>query len=332
MNRNPGVPEPEAAPTTKLLKKKPERIESETAVTTPLTSRLADLAVEDDEKKKSNVGLIIGLVAAGVVVIAVAVYFLFFTGSSSGIFSGGSADIAAGGTDSMDAQIVQGRSALPAANDRPTATQAPGGAASAAPDSGERRDDAGRGASPAAPVVQAARIESSTSISSGSEAAPTLASRPAPSQPAPSQPAPSQPAPSQPAPASATPASTPASPAAPIMSSSMEEGFTLSDQPKVKEGDLVPLTDDVIKPEIIKRSTPSMPSLARQLRKTGQVIVRVLVNENGSVADAKLVNETPKGFGFGKAATDAAMEFKYKPARKGNVKVKVWDTIFFTFR
>ncbi len=335
MNRDPNIPEPESAPTTKLLKKKPERIEAETAVTAPLTSRLADLAIDDEEKKKSNVGLIVGGILAGLAVIAVIVYFAFFSGGSSGIFSGGSADIAAGGTDSMDAQIVQGRSLGQAPGDRqaaaPSASQ-PGGSA-------DRRDDAARDSGrsgAAAPVVQAARIESSASISSGSEAAPTIPVRPAPTQPAPAAtPAPAQPQP-QPQPAATTPAATPSAPAAatpaPATASSVESGFTLSEQPKVKEGDLVPLTDDVIKPEITKRATPSMPALARQLKTSGQVIVRVLVDENGSVADAKLVNETPKGFGFGKAATDAARDFKYKPARKGNVRVKVWDTIFFTFR
>lgn len=332
MNRDPNIPEPESAPTTKLLKKRPERIEAETAVTAPLTSRLADLAIDDEEKKKSNVGLIVGGVLAGLAVIAVIVYFAFFSGGSSGIFSGGSADIAAGGTDSMDAQIVQGRSLGQATGDRQAAAPSisqPGG-------STDRRDDAARdaGRSGAAPVVQAARIESSASISSGSEAAPTIPVRPAPTQPAPA--ATPTPAPAQPQPAAATPAATPSTPAAaapvPATASSVESGFTLSEQPKVKEGDLVPLTDDVIKPEITKRATPSMPALARQLKKSGQVIVRVLVDENGSVADAKLVNETPKGFGFGKAATDAARDFKYKPARKGNVRVKVWDTIFFTFR
>lgn len=336
MNRDPNIPEPESAPTTKLLKKKPERIEAETAVTAPLTSRLADLAIDDEEKKKSNVGLIVGGILAGLVVIAVIVYFAFFSGGSSGIFSGGSADIAAGGTDSMDAQIVQGRSLGQAPGDRqaaavPSVSQ-PGASV-------DRRDDATRDAGrsgAAAPVVQAARIESSAAISSGSEAAPTIPVRPAPTQPAPAAtptPAPAQP---QPQPAATTPAATPSTPAPasppPATSSSVESGFTLSEQPKVKEGDLVPLTDDVIKPEITKRATPAMPALARQLKKSGQVIVRVLVDENGSVADAKLVNETPKGFGFGKAATDAARDFKYKPARKGNVRVKVWDTIFFTFR
>ncbi|HOT00090.1 MAG TPA: energy transducer TonB [Acidobacteriota bacterium] len=335
MNRDPNIPEPESAPTTKLLKKKPERIEAETAVTAPLTSRLADLAIDDEEKKKSNVGLIVGGILAGLAVIAVIVYFAFFSGGSSGIFSGGSADIAAGGTDSMDAQIVQGRSPGQASGDRQSAAvpsiSQPGASA-------DRRDEAARdaGRSGAAPVVQAARIESSATISSGTEAAPTIPVRPAPTQPAPAAtptPAPAQP---QPQPATTTPAAPPSTPAsaspAPATASSMESGFTLSEQPKVKEGDLVPLTDDVIKPEITKRATPAMPALARQLKKSGQVIVRVLVDENGSVADAKLVNETPKGFGFGKAATDAAWDFKYKPARKGNVRVKVWDTIFFTFR
>ncbi len=184
MNRDPNIPEPESAPTTKLLKKRPERIETETAVTAPLTSRLADLAIDEEDTKKSNVGLIVGGIIAGLAVIAVIVYFAFFSGGSSGIFSGGSADIAAGGTDSMDAQIVQGRSSGQAPADRPSAA-----AVASSPQPGaDRRDDSARDtgrSGAAAPVVQAARIKSSASISSGSEAAPTIPVRPAPTQPAP---------------------------------------------------------------------------------------------------------------------------------------------------
>lgn len=321
------LPDVEASPTTRLLKKKTEGIQGETAGTAPLTHRLADISTlgEEEEKKKSGAKwLIIGVVA--VVVIAAGIGgFFFLRSDESGIFSGGGSGIDGSGTDSMDANIVQGGGAAPSLPaDRtpgtPGETRPAAAATPAASPAASAPSQPAPAPEPSAGTVQAARVDKPTStISGGSDAAPSIGGTAAP-------------APSTPAPAAAPPTPSAPTPSAPETRNSLESGFTLSEQAQVKEGDLVPLTADVIKPEIVNRSQPRMPPLAQQMRKSGQVIVRVLVDENGSVSDARLVSENPKGFGFGQAALDAAGKFKYKPARKGNVRVKVWDTIFFTFR
>lgn len=326
LNKNKAVtdlPDVEASPTTRLLKKKAEGIQGETAGTAPLTHRLADISSlgEEEEKKSSGATwLIIGIVAVLLIAAGIGGFF-YLRSDQGGIFSGGGSGIDGSGTDSMNANIVQGGGAAPALPaDR--AAAAPGeirpatpAAPSATPATAAPTQPA-PSPEPSASTVTAARVDKPTStISGGSDAAPSIGATAAPAPSTPSAPAASTPAPS-----------------APEAGNSLESGFTLSEQTQVKEGDLVPLTADVIKPEIATRSQPRMPPLAQQMRKSGQVIVRVLVDENGSVSEARLVSENPKGFGFGQSAIDAASKFKYKPARKGNVRVKVWDTIFFTFR
>jgi len=102
--------------------------------------------------------------------------------------------------------------------------------------------------------------------------------------------------------------------------------------PSVEEGALVPLTDDVVKPVLIRQHQPRMPLAARRLRKTGKVAIRVLIDEKGYVTKARVVFENPCGYRFGKAALAAVTQNKYIPAQKCGVCVKVWQTLFFDFR
>jgi len=331
-NTKPGLGgiEGEQSSTTRLLKKRTEKIEEESPATTPLTHRLADMDLEEEKKKPSKL-FIFGMAALALLLIG-GVVLIYMSSQKGNIFSGGGADINTYGSDSMDADIVEGQSGpiqmpvdKPATTDRPGTTAAtPGSQPAATP---------GAPATPPVGITSTEREEPPTipivrqPVKTEPAPAPKPTQAAKPDQPT-SAPATADAGPKnepKPAPASGTPASS-----APAMT--LEQGFNLEKQSEVKEGDLVPMTDDVIKPVIVNRAQAKMPPLAKQLRKTGQVIVRVMVDENGNVGDAKLVSEAPKGFGFGQASLEAAQMFKYKPARKGSIRVKVWDTIFFTFR
>ena len=324
----PGGIDGEQASTTRLLKKRSDRIEEESSATTPLTHRLADMDLEE-EKKKPNKLLIFGIAALALLLIGGAAY-MFLSSDKSGIFSGGGSDINTYGSDSMDADIVEGQSGpiqmpvdKPATATQPGATQ-PGSTAATAPGSQPATPPVGitsteREEPPTIPMVRPPVKSEPTP-----EPKTVQAAKPEPSAPAPVTADANPKTEAKPAPSSAPTSSAPAM--------TLEQGFNLEKEVEVKEGDLVPMTDDVIKPVIVNRAQAKMPPLAKQLRKTGQVIVRVLVDQNGNVGDAKLVSEIPKGFGFGQASLEAAQMFKYKPARKGNIRVKVWDTIFFSFR
>ncbi len=59
------------------------------------------------------------------------------------------------------------------------------------------------------------------------------------------------------------------------------------------------------------------------------VRLRVLVNENGTVLEAKV--EKPVGNGLDEAATKVALGAKFIPATKGTVPVKMWTVLPLTY-
>ncbi len=101
-------------------------------------------------------------------------------------------------------------------------------------------------------------------------------------------------------------------------------------QPQVRVGELVQDGPGVIPPRVVHRATPVFPPVAARLNKTATVDVRVLVDETGKVADAEIEGRKP-GFGFDKAALDAARRSSFAPATKYGVKVKMWVTVRFVF-
>lgn len=128
-------------------------------------------------------------------------------------------------------------------------------------------------------------------------------------------------------------------------SSPADQGFTQEDKqpqeassqteienPSVMTGDLIPLEDVDIEPEIAKRVDPKYPSVAFQRGIEGKVVINVLISESGDVIETALIKGIPGPFGFNEDCTDAVRQWKFVPAFKDGVKVKVWKTISFTFK
>ena len=103
-------------------------------------------------------------------------------------------------------------------------------------------------------------------------------------------------------------------------------------QPAVREGDLVELGGDVIPPQEIYNPKPAYPPLAERQRVTGTVFLEVLVDENGSVQEVKVLRGVKPDFGLDAAAAGAVRSWRYKPATKGGVRVKVRFTQPIVFR
>ncbi|BBB32099.1 hypothetical protein TTHT_0511 [Thermotomaculum hydrothermale] len=102
-------------------------------------------------------------------------------------------------------------------------------------------------------------------------------------------------------------------------------------QPQVKEGDLVPLTDDVVKPVPIKKVKPRYTLAARKRKVHGTIIAQALIDENGDVVDVRILRKMKHPFGLDKEVMKALKKWKFEPATKNGVKVKVYDTFLFKF-
>lgn len=104
------------------------------------------------------------------------------------------------------------------------------------------------------------------------------------------------------------------------------------EEPKVNVGDLVSGGPGVNPPQLVSAPRPSYPPLARQLGVQGVVVVSVLVDENGRVAETRLVEPIKEKVGINEAALSAARGAQYKPATKNGVRVKMWTRLRIPFK
>jgi len=101
--------------------------------------------------------------------------------------------------------------------------------------------------------------------------------------------------------------------------------------PSVREGDIVSPGAGVTGPVIISQVEPKYPPVARNLRVEGEVEARALIGIDGAVETVEIVSCSRPGVGFEKATEDAISEWRYKPATKNGVKVRMWVTIRVPF-
>jgi len=105
-----------------------------------------------------------------------------------------------------------------------------------------------------------------------------------------------------------------------------------SEQPQTKLGDLIPMSEVDIPPEIAKRIEPEYPSYALSRGVGGKVILNALINENGDVIEVAVIRGIKGPYGFNEECEKAVRQWKFVPAFKDGIKVKVWKTISFTFK
>lgn len=134
-----------------------------------------------------------------------------------------------------------------------------------------------------------------------------------------------------PAPATATavparPTPAPTTPPAPTATA-----VPATPTPAVREGEIVTPGPGVREPVLIKSVTPTYPPFAQRMQFTGEVRLRVLVGIDGSIEKVQILEVTHRGVGFEKAAEDAVRRWRYRPATKDGVKVRVWVGIRIPF-
>jgi TonB family protein len=101
---------------------------------------------------------------------------------------------------------------------------------------------------------------------------------------------------------------------------------------KLKTGDLVPLGDVDVLPQVIKTTKPAYPPAALSMRVEGSVTVNALVSETGDILQTTVVGGIKGQLVFNKAAEAAVRKWKFSPAEKGGIKVRVWKPITITFK
>lgn len=101
---------------------------------------------------------------------------------------------------------------------------------------------------------------------------------------------------------------------------------------KIKEGDQISLTEATVKPEKISGNPPAInASLKSKYKgKTLTVPALILVDENGDVTKIKLLTGNVAA-DIKAVLEDTLIRWKYTPAMKDTVKVKVWLTVSIKF-
>jgi protein TonB len=85
-------------------------------------------------------------------------------------------------------------------------------------------------------------------------------------------------------------------------------------------------------PVRVKHVTPDFPEMARLIGREGRVVVRALVDRDGTVRRAEIAKSSGTNVGFDEAAVDAALRCLYKPAIQNGMPVMVWVTYVVEFK
>lgn len=85
-------------------------------------------------------------------------------------------------------------------------------------------------------------------------------------------------------------------------------------------------------PEIMQWVTPVYPAIAKNAGIEGEILLKVLVREDGRVDKVEVVKSTKPDLGFEEAAIAAAQKFEFKPALKNGQPVATWVSLPFRFK
>ncbi len=102
--------------------------------------------------------------------------------------------------------------------------------------------------------------------------------------------------------------------------------------PKIREGDIVSIQQVDQEPEAIHKELPRFPAAARGRGVSGIVMINALISETGDVIQTVVIRRLDSPYGFNQAAETAVKKWKFSPALKDGVRVKVWKAIPIAFR
>ena len=150
-----------------------------------------------------------------------------------------------------------------------------------------------------------------------SEANPPLEATPAPAAAA-----------AEPSPVRAEPTSAPAAAEVePTAPPTLARAASPPAREEVVRGELVGPGPGVTEPSLVAPPRVNYPYMAREQRITGKVVVLVLVDQDGSVADIRLQQGIASRTRVNEAVMDGVKKARFRPATKNGVPVKMWRTV-----
>lgn len=101
----------------------------------------------------------------------------------------------------------------------------------------------------------------------------------------------------------------------------------------MRRGDLIPPgAPGAAPPRLVKRPEPTYPDRARRRRVEADVLMLVLVDENGRVVRAIVKRTDDHALGFNEAARQAALRATFAAATRDGLAGKMWTELPFSFR
>lgn len=83
-------------------------------------------------------------------------------------------------------------------------------------------------------------------------------------------------------------------------------------------------------PELVRRDQPDYPVAARRAGVEGAVILRAVINRDGTVGDVDIVKDLP--LGLGEAAARSVKRWRFQPATLDGVPISVYYTVTVNYR
>jgi protein TonB len=83
-------------------------------------------------------------------------------------------------------------------------------------------------------------------------------------------------------------------------------------------------------PQAIRKAPAVYPFSAKRQGLTGKVMIRCLVNVDGTASKHQIVESEPKGV-FDEAALEALEKWRFKPGVLGGERVSTWVRVPFVF-
>jgi protein TonB len=100
-------------------------------------------------------------------------------------------------------------------------------------------------------------------------------------------------------------------------------------QPRFRQGDLVPMGTEGLTPaRVIRYGTVPYPQMARTQRVQGTILMSVLVSEEGSVLDVRMIKGINRPVGLNEAAEQVIRRSTFSaPMMRDGTRVKAWATV-----